>query len=204
MNVKYNEQGLIPVVAQDIYTGEIRMVAYANEEAILKTIETGFAHYFSRSKNKLWKKGETSGEFQEVVEIRIDCDGDTLIYMIKQHKDISCHTGSRNCFFRALNKETINLMPFEILPSLERLIKDRISNPKENSYTNKLIKEGFDRIVQKVGEEAIESIIAFKNKNKGEIIYEVSDMLYHLLLSLNYLDISLVDIEKELIKRYKS
>ncbi len=203
MNIKFDVVGLVPVIAQDIYTGEIRMLAYANQEAIEKTVETGYAHYFSRSRNEIWKKGETSGELQEVLEIRIDCDEDALIYMIRQHKDIACHTGNRNCFFRAFKSQK-TIMPFEIIPELERTIRDRIQNPKENSYTSKLIKDGLDRIIQKIGEEAIESIIAFKNKSKNEIIYEVSDLMYHLVLGLNYLDIPFEDIEHELIRRYKS
>jgi|ECHnycMinimDraft_1075156.scaffolds.fasta_scaffold03087_2 phosphoribosyl-ATP pyrophosphohydrolase len=203
-NIAFDEKGLIPVIAQDAFSGEIRMLAYANKEAIKKTIETGYAHYFSRSRNTIWKKGETSGELQEVLEIRIDCDNDTLIYMIKQQKDIACHTGNRNCFFRAFDKEKPSLMPFEILPFLERLIKDRISNPVENSYTSKLIKEGLDRIVQKVGEEAIESVIAFKNQDKKEIAYELADLIYHILVGIKYSNMSFEDIELELIRRHKS
>jgi phosphoribosyl-ATP pyrophosphohydrolase/phosphoribosyl-AMP cyclohydrolase len=203
-NIAFDEKGLIPVIVQDAFSGEIRMLAYANKEAIKKTIETGYAHYFSRSRNSIWKKGETSGELQEVLEIRIDCDNDTLIYMIKQQKDIACHTGNRNCFFRAFDKEKPSLMPFEILPFLERLIKDRISNPVENSYTSKLIKEGLDRIVQKVGEEAIESVIAFKNQDKKEIAYELADLIYHILVGIKYSNMSFEDIELELIRRHKS
>ena len=203
-NIVFDEKGLIPVIAQDAFSGEIRMLAYANKEAIKKTIETGYAHYFSRSRNTIWKKGETSGELQEVLEIRIDCDNDTLIYMIKQQKDIACHTGNRNCFFRAFDKEKPSLMPFEILPFLERLIKDRISNPVENSYTSKLVKEGLDRIVQKVGEEAIESVIAFKNQDKKEIAYELADLIYHILVGIKYSNMSFEDIELELIRRHKS
>jgi phosphoribosyl-ATP pyrophosphohydrolase/phosphoribosyl-AMP cyclohydrolase len=203
-NIVFDEKGLIPVIAQDAFSGEIRMLAYANKEAIKKTIETGYAHYFSRSRNSIWKKGETSGELQEVLEIRIDCDNDTLIYMIKQQKDIACHTGNRNCFFRAFDKEKPSLMPFEILPFLERLIKDRISNPVENSYTSKLVKEGLDRIVQKVGEEAIESVIAFKNQDKKEIAYELADLIYHILVGIKYSNMSFEDIELELIRRHKS
>jgi phosphoribosyl-ATP pyrophosphatase (EC 3.6.1.31)/phosphoribosyl-AMP cyclohydrolase (EC 3.5.4.19) len=203
-NIAFDEKGLIPVIAQDAFSGEIRMLAYANKEAIKKTIETGYAHYFSRSRNTIWKKGETSGELQEVLEVRIDCDNDTLIYMIKQQKDIACHTGNRNCFFRAFDKEKPSLMPFEILPFLERLIKDRISNPVENSYTSKLIKEGLDRIVQKVGEEAIESVIAFKNQDKKEIAYELADLIYHILVGIKYSNMSFEDIELELIRRHKS
>jgi len=203
-DIAFDEKGLVPVIAQDAFTGEIRMLAYANEEVIEKTVKTGYAHYFSRSRNTIWKKGETSGELQEVLEIRLDCDNDALIYMIKQHKDIACHTGNRNCFFKAFNKEKPSLMPFEILPFLERLIKDRISNPKEGSYTAKLIKEGLDRVVQKVGEEAIESVIALKNQDKNEIVYELSDLIYHILVAIEYLGISLEDLEKELIRRHKS
>jgi len=203
-NIAFDEKGLIPVIAQDAFSGEIRMLAYANKEAIKKTIETGYAHYFSRSRNSIWKKGETSGELQEVLEIRIDCDNDTLIYMIKQQKDIACHTGNRNCFFRSFGKEKPSLMPFEILSFLERLIKDRISNPVENSYTSKLIKEGLDRIVQKVGEEAIESVIAFKNQDKKEIAYELADLIYHILVGIKYSNMSFEDIELELIRRHKS
>lgn len=205
-DIAFDEKGLIPVIAQDAFSGEIRMLAYANKEAIKKTIETGYAHYFSRSRNSIWKKGETSGELQEVLEIRIDCDNDTLLYMIKQQKDIACHTGNRNCFFRAFNKEDEkpSLMPFEILPFLERLITDRISNPAENSYTSKLIKEGLDRIVQKVGEEAIESVIAFKNQDEKEIAYELADLIYHILVGVKYSNMSFEDIEFELIRRHKS
>ncbi|ACG57550.1 phosphoribosyl-ATP diphosphatase [Hydrogenobaculum sp. Y04AAS1] len=203
-DIAFDEKGLIPVIAQDAFSGEIRMLAYANKEAIKKTIETGYAHYFSRSRNSIWKKGETSGELQEVLEIRLDCDNDTLIYMIKQHKDIACHTGNRNCFFKAFDKEKPSLMPFEILPFLERLIKDRISNPVESSYTSKLIKEGLDRIVQKVGEEAIESVIAFKNQDKKEIAYELADLIYHILVGIKYSNMSFEDVEFELIRRHKS
>ena len=102
MEIKFNEKGLVPVIAQDYKTGEIRMLAYANEEAIRKTLETGYAHYYSRSRQKIWKKGETSGELQRVKEIRIDCDCDAIIYVIEQEKNRSCHTGERNCFYRNL------------------------------------------------------------------------------------------------------
>lgn len=203
-DIAFDEKGLVPVVAQDAFTGEIRMLAYANKEAIEKTLQTGYAHYFSRSRNALWKKGETSGELQEVLEIRVDCDNDAIIYMVKQHKDIACHTGSRNCFFKAFDKEKSSLMPFEILPFLERLVKDRISNPQENSYTSKLIKEGLDRIIQKIGEESIESVIAFKNQDKKEIVYELADLMYHILVGLGYVGISFEDVEKELVRRHKS
>ncbi len=203
-DISFDEKGLVPVIAQDAFTGEVRMLAYANKEAIEKTLQSGYAHYFSRSRNAIWKKGETSGELQEVLEIRIDCDNDAILYMVKQHKDIACHTGNRNCFFTAFNKEKTSLMTFEILPFLERVIQDRLSNPKEDSYTSKLVKEGLDRIIQKIGEEAIESVIAFKNQDKKEIAYELADLIYHVLVGLGYLGISFKDVEQELIRRHKS
>ena len=205
MDIKFDEKGLVPVVAQDWRTGEIRMLAYANKEAINKTIETGYAHYFSRSRNKIWKKGETSGELQRVKEIRIDCDGDALIYMVEQEKNKACHTGERNCFFRRLNEEKVdNVLPFETLQRLEEIIRERIEKLPENSYTAKLVKEGKDRILQKFGEEAIESLIALKNGNKEEIKEEVADMLYFLVLALSVNKTSVTEIMEELSDRIKS
>ncbi len=204
MDIKFDEKGLVPVVAQDWRTGEIRMLAYANKEAIEKTVETGYAHYFSRSRNKIWKKGETSGELQKVKEIRIDCDGDALIYMVEQEKNKACHTGERNCFFRRLNEEKVeNVLPFETLQRLEEIIRERIENLPENSYTAKLVKEGKDRILQKFGEEAIESLIALKNGNKEEIKEEVADMLYFLVLALSVNETAVTEIMEELSDRIK-
>ncbi len=204
-NLKFDERGLIPVVAQDYRTGEIRMVAYANEEAIKKTLETGYAHYYSRSRQKLWKKGETSGELQRVREIRVDCDNDTLIYLIEQEKNRACHTGERNCFFRNLEGEYVlkKPLPFEVLPRLQEVLKDRIENLPEGSYTTKLVKQGFDRIVQKFGEESVEVLIALMNRDKEQVVYESADMLYHWLLALTYLGIDVKEVLEELSRRFK-
>ncbi len=204
-NLKFDERGLIPVVAQDYRTGEIRMVAYANEEAIKKTLETGYAHYYSRSRQKLWKKGETSGELQRVREIRVDCDNDTLIYLIEQEKNRACHTGERNCFFRNLEGEYVlkKPLPFEVLPRLQEVLKDRIENLPEGSYTTKLVKKGFDRIVQKFGEESVEVLIALMNRDKEQVVYESADMLYHWLLALTYLGIDVKEVLEELSRRFK-
>ncbi len=204
-NLKFDERGLIPVVAQDYRTGEIRMVAYANEEAIRKTLETGYAHYYSRSRRKLWKKGETSGELQRVKEIRVDCDNDTLIYLIEQEKNRACHTGERNCFFRNLEGEYVlkKPLPFEVLPRLQEVLKDRIENLPEGSYTTKLVKKGFDRIVQKFGEESVEVLIALMNRDKEQVVYESADMLYHWLLALTYLGIDVKEVLEELSRRFK-
>jgi phosphoribosyl-ATP pyrophosphohydrolase/phosphoribosyl-AMP cyclohydrolase len=203
--LKFNEKGLIPVVAQDYRTGEVRMVAYANEEAIRKTLETGFAYYYSRSRQKIWKKGETSGELQRVKEIRVDCDSDTLIYVIEQEKNKACHTGERNCFFRNLEGERVvdKPLPFETLPRLQEVLKDRIEKLPEGSYTAKLVKKGFDRIVQKFGEESVETLIALLNRDKEQIVYESADMLYHWLLALTYLGIDITEVMEELRRRFK-
>ena len=203
--LKFSADGLIPVIAQDYRTGEVRMQAYANEEAIKKTLETGYAHYYSRSRKKIWKKGETSGELQRVKEIRVDCDNDALIYVIEQEKNRACHTGERNCFFRTLDGDYAlkRPLPFETLFRLEEILKERKEKLPEGSYTAKLIKEGLDRIVQKFGEEAVETIIALKNKNKREIIYESADLLYHWLLALVYNGVELTEVMEELARRFK-
>jgi len=202
--LKFDEKGLIPVVAQDYRTGEIRMVAYANREAIERTLQTGYAHYYSRSRRKIWKKGETSGELQRVKEIRVDCDNDTLIYIIEQEKNVACHTGERNCFYRDLNGNRVieKPLPFEVLQRLQEVLKDRIEKLPEGSYTTKLVKQGFDRIVQKFGEESVETLIALMNRNKQQVIYESADLLYHWLLALSYLGIDIVEILEELVKRF--
>jgi len=203
--LKFDEKGLIPVVAQDYRTGEIRMVAYANREAVEKTLETGYAHYYSRSRKKLWKKGETSGELQRVREIRVDCDEDTLVYLIEQEKNRACHTGERNCFYRDIegNYALDKPLPFETLPRLQEVLYERIEKLPEGSYTTKLVKEGFDRIVQKFGEEAVEVLVALMNRDKEQIIYESADMLYHWLLALSYLGIDETAVMEELAKRFK-
>ena len=204
LKLKFDEKGLIPVIAQDYRTGEVRMVAYANEEAIKKTLETGYAHYYSRSRKKIWKKGETSGELQKVKEIRVDCDEDALIYVIEQEKDKACHTGERNCFYRNLEGEKVKKpLPFEVIPRLQDIIMERIKEKKENSYTVKLVNKGKDRVFQKFGEESIETLIALMKGDKEEIKYEVADMLYTLLVSLTVCGIDIKEVMEELIRRFK-
>lgn len=199
--LKLDENNLIPVIAQDYKTGYIRMLAYANKEAIEKTIQTGLAHYYSRSRKKLWKKGEESGNIQEVLDIRIDCDNDTLVYIVRQ-KGFTCHTGKDTCFFKSLKKE---IFPFEIIPLLEEVLQKRIEEKSSDSYTYRIWSEGLDRVLQKFGEESIESLIALKNQNNKESIYELADLMYFLLLSLKKsFDGSFFDILEELVRRYKN
>ncbi len=202
--LKFGEKGLIPVIAQDYRTGEIRMLAWANEEAIRKTIETGYAHYYSRSRKKIWKKGETSGELQRVIEIRVDCDEDAIVYVIEQEKNRACHTGERNCFYRDLEgKKVEKPLPFEALSRLQEIIKDRLEKRPEGSYTVKLADEGLDRVLQKFGEEAVETLIALKNRRKEEILYETADLLYMLTLALTMEGVEITEVMEELIGRMR-
>ncbi len=201
-SVKFDEKGLVPVVTQDTKTKEVLMVAYMNEEAFDKTIETGKVHYYSRSRSKLWLKGETSGHFQLVKSIKLDCDGDTILIEAEQI-DAACHTGNKTCFFRTMvdgewkaNEE--EKPTAAILHEVYNVIVDRNINPKEGSYTNYLFTKGLDKILKKVGEEAAEVIIAAKNKSKEEIRYEVSDLMYHLMVLLVERGLTLEDIYGEL------
>ncbi len=204
IQLKFSKEGLIPVIAQDYRTGEIRMFAWANEEAVRKTLETGYAHYYSRSRQSLWKKGETSGELQRVKEVRVDCDEDVLIYVIDQEKNRACHTGERNCFFRNIEGEKIQKpLPFEALQRLQEVLRDRIAKKPEGSYTAKLLKEGEDRVFQKFGEEAIEVLIALKNSNKEEIVPETADLLYFLTLALTISGVDISEVFEEAIRRMK-
>jgi len=204
--LKFDDKGLIPVVTQDFKTKEVLMVAYMNEEAFAKTIETGKVHYFSRSRSKLWLKGETSGHFQFVKAIKLDCDGDTILIEAEQIA-AACHTGNKTCFFRTLTEgkweeTTANTNDEElsagILKEVYDVIVDRTVHPKEGSYTNYLFTKGLDKILKKVGEEAAEVIIAAKNKSKEEIRYEVSDLMYHLMVLLVERGLTLEDIYGEL------
>ncbi len=203
--IKFDEKGLVPVVTQDCKTKEVLMLAYMNEEAFKKTVETGKVHYFSRSRNQLWLKGETSGHFQLVKQIKLDCDGDTLLVEAEQI-DAACHTGNKTCFFRAMSngqwQENNDIIEecdsATILQEVYDVIVDRTINPKEGSYTNYLFTKGIDKILKKVGEETAEVIIAAKNNSKDEIRYEVSDLMYHLMVLLVERGLKLEDIYKEL------
>lgn len=196
--IKYDENGLIPAIAQDIATGKVLMLAYMNEEAIKLTLETRIAHYYSRSRQSLWKKGETSGNIQKVEGFYYDCDGDTILLKVNQ-KGVACHTGSYSCFF---NKVIEDESEENILAKLYEVILDRKENPREGSYTNYLFQEGIDKILKKIGEESAEVIIGAKNTNE-ELVYEASDLIYHLMVLLVNQGLPLGDIYKELQTRMK-
>jgi phosphoribosyl-ATP pyrophosphohydrolase/phosphoribosyl-AMP cyclohydrolase len=197
MEITFNKDGLVPVIVQDVYSNEVLMLAYMNQEAYDLTKETKVATYFSRSRQELWKKGETSGHFQYVKEIRYDCDQDALLLKVDQVGS-ACHTGNRSCFYRSELETSIKA---NILEEVYDVIKDRQKNP-DKGYTSYLFEKGIDKILKKVGEETAEVIIASKNNNE-ETIYEVSDLFYHLLVLMVNQGITLDDIDKELRSRRK-
>ena len=181
--LKFDEKGLIPAIAQDHKSGQVLMCAYMNEESIKKTIETGNATYFSRSRQELWRKGETSGNKQKVVSIVSDCDNDALVIEVIKNGP-ACHTGAESCFH---NMEYVNPeeTPFSY-KGLYEMIEGRKTQPKEGSYTTYLFEKGMDKILKKVGEESTEVIIAGAKNDKEETIYEVADLAYHLMVIRTY------------------
>lgn len=198
---KLNQDGMIPVVAQDYKTNEVLMVAYMNEEAYNKTVETGRMTYWSRSRNELWCKGDTSGHYQYVMELKLDCDKDTILAKVHQI-GAACHTGNRSCFFTELvKKEYGSVNPLMVLNEEYDIIADRKKNPKEGSYTNYLFDKGIDKILKKCGEEATEIVIAAKNPEAEELKYEISDFLYHMMVLMVECNVDWNDIMKELANR---
>ncbi|MBR1742928.1 MAG: bifunctional phosphoribosyl-AMP cyclohydrolase/phosphoribosyl-ATP diphosphatase HisIE [Lachnospiraceae bacterium] len=200
---KLMENGLIPVIVQDYRTDEVLMMAYMNETSYKKTIETGRMTYYSRSRQKLWLKGETSGHFQYVKRLMLDCDNDTILAKVRQI-GAACHTGKRSCFFQELaKKDYVATNPLTVLTEDYELIAERKRNPKEGSYTNYLFEKGIDKILKKCGEEASEIIIAAKNPEKEELKYEIADFLYHMMVLMAECGLDWNDITKELVNRRK-
>ena len=208
-DLKLNSDGLIPAIAQDAATGEVLMMAYMNEEAFVKTAETKKAHYFSRSRDKLWLKGEQSGHYQNVMEMYLDCDNDTILLKIEQVGGSACHTGERSCFFNRILEGNADI-PDSLKASVKEengkfilqevydVICDRRINPKEGSYTNYLFDKGIDKMLKKVGEEAAEVIIASKNPENNEVRYEIADLFYHLFVVMVQRGVTLEEIYHEL------
>jgi phosphoribosyl-ATP pyrophosphohydrolase/phosphoribosyl-AMP cyclohydrolase len=201
--LKFNKDGLIPVVTQSYKTGKVLMQAYANKESLEQTVVSGFATYFSRSRNELWVKGETSGNTQKIVDILVDCDEDSLVFLVEEAGP-ACHTNNETCFYRNLSlKEADKPAIFSIFSDLYKKLEGRKTEMPEGSYVTSLFKKGSDKIIQKIGEEAVETVIALKNKNKDEIIYESADLIFHLILGLVDAGVDISEIQKELLKRYK-
>lgn len=200
-DLKPNSDGLIPTVVQDFQTGEVLMVAYMNEESLNATIRTGKMTYFSRSRQSLWVKGETSGHFQYVKSLTADCDFDTILAKVSQ-VGVACHTGAPSCFFNEIvKKEYVERNPLKVFEDVYAIIMDRKEHPKEGSYTNYLFDKGLDKILKKVGEEATEIVIAAKNPDSEETKYEISDFLYHLMVLMAEKGVTWEDITSELAQR---
>ena len=198
---KLNSDGLLPVVVQDYKTNEVLMMAYMDEEAFDHTVKSGRMTYYSRSRKEQWIKGETSGHFQYVKTMTIDCDKDTLLAKVEQ-VGAACHTGNHTCFFQPIvGSDYDGKNPLQVFESIYSTIVDRKQNPKEGSYTNYLFDKGIDKILKKVGEEATEIVIAAKNPNPEEIKYEMSDFLYHAMVLMVERGITWEDITNELADR---
>ncbi len=198
---KKNEDGLVPVIVQDCRDGEVLMMAYMNEEAYEQTLRLGRMTYFSRSRQELWLKGETSGHYQYVKSLTADCDMDTILAKVSQI-GAACHTGNRSCFFHEIaRKEYETGNPMAVLEEVLNVIRDRKEHPKEGSYTNYLFDKGIDKILKKLGEEATEIVIAAKNPNPNEVMYEMSDFLYHMMVLMVEKDVTWEEIASELEKR---
>lgn len=196
MKLKLNSDGLIPAIIQDAKTNKVLMLAYMNEEAFAKTKSTGLVTFYSRSKQRLWTKGEESGNHLELVSIANDCDGDTLL--IKAHpKGPTCHTGADTCW-----KEDNKTEGFPFLSQLQRIIKDRKDNPSDQSYTSSLFQKGINKVAQKVGEEAVELVIEAKDDNAELFVNEAADLMFHYLILLQAKGFDLEDVVDVLEKRH--
>ena len=199
MELKFDEKGLIPVIVQDYYTKQVLTLAYMNEESLKITMEEGYTCFWSRSRQELWRKGETSGNRQKVVNITADCDSDALVIEVKKDGP-ACHTGAESCFFNDIymaEDET----PFSV-EALYEMIKGRKTEPKEGSYTTYLFEKGMDKILKKVGEECTEVIIGAAKGDKEEATYEIADLAYHIMVMMVEQGITTKDVTAELAKRH--
>jgi phosphoribosyl-AMP cyclohydrolase / phosphoribosyl-ATP pyrophosphohydrolase len=197
--IRYNEQGLIPAIAQDYLDGTVLMMAWMNRESLQKTLETGETWYWSRSRQELWHKGATSGHIQKVKSIRYDCDSDALLVTIEQIGDIACHTGERSCFHQVNGAKIAP--PADTLGDLFAVIEQRRDHPNETSYTCKLLAGGDNKILKKIGEESAEVVMACKDDDKDSIAGEVADLFYHTLVALAHHNVSLRDVYRKLEQR---
>jgi phosphoribosyl-AMP cyclohydrolase / phosphoribosyl-ATP pyrophosphohydrolase len=197
MKIDFNKMnGLVPAIVQDAISGKVLMQGFMNEEALAKTQETGKVTFFSRSKNRLWTKGETSGNFMELVSMAVDCDGDAILVKANPQGPV-CHTGSDTCW----NEENSSKTGF--IDQLRAIIKDRKNNPSDQSYTASLFAKGINKVAQKVGEEAVEIVIEAKDDNKELFLGEAADLLFHYLVLLEAKGYELDEVMEVLIKRHK-
>ena len=203
--LKFDANGLIAAITRDADSGEVLMLAWMNAEAVQQTLDTGKVHYWSRSRQALWLKGETSGHFQTVRAIRLDCDGDALLIDIDQ-EGAACHTGARSCFYRRLDGETlvaeVPTAPADVLRALAQVIDDRKGKSPDASYVAKLFAKGLDKILGKIGEEATEVAVAGKGGNPDEVVAEMADLWFHCLVLLGQYEIPPQRITDELRRRF--
>ena len=204
--LRFNDAGLIPAIAQDWLDGAVLMVAWMNRNSLELTLSSGEAHYWSRSRQELWHKGATSGHTQTVRKIRYDCDADVILLTIEQRGDVACHTGARSCFFedgdhRSEGGPHALPPPADACTELMRVIEDRRENPEEGSYTNKLLDGGDNRILKKIGEESAEFVMACKDDNPEEIAGEAADLLFHLQVALAHHGVSWRQVQEVLVAR---
>ncbi len=197
--LKFDEKGLIPAVVVDVYSREVLTVAYMNRESLQISMDEGRTCFWSRSRQELWRKGETSGNVQRIAEIIADCDRDALVVLVEKDGP-ACHTGAESCFHNPL-WESETLHDFT-LDGLMNLIRGRKTEPKEGSYTSYLFEKGMDKMLKKVGEESTEVIIAAKDQDKKETIYEIADLVYHVMVVMVEMGISIEDITRELASRH--
>ena len=205
------DKKLIPAIIQDYMTKEVLMLAYMDRQSLQKSLDSGSTWFWSRSREKLWKKGETSGNTQKIKEIKYDCDGDSILVLVEQ-KGPACHTGNKSCFYRELTDPN-NDIDFEkpaydadksvIIRQLYEVVSSRISEKKEDSYTYSLHMKGMNEILKKIGEESIEIILASKHQDKKDIVYEIGDLLYHLIVLIVEKKIEPDEIFDELLSRRK-
>ena len=198
--IKFDDRGLVPAIAQDASTGRVLMLAYMNAESLQATMDSGYATYYSRSRQQLWRKGETSGHTQKIRAIHYDCDGDAILLTVDQVGP-ACHTGATSCFFNEVVADEDAPATAAILQQVYDVIADRKANPQEGSYTNYLLDKGVEKICKKVGEEASETIIAAVKGSKEEVTYEAADLMYHLLVLLFQQGVTPAEVWTELDRR---
>jgi phosphoribosyl-ATP pyrophosphohydrolase/phosphoribosyl-AMP cyclohydrolase len=204
VEIEWDEHGLAPAVVQDAHTGQVLMLAYMNQASLERTLDSGETWFWSRSRQELWHKGATSGNTQRVIEVRYDCDADTLLVQVEPSGP-ACHTGRQSCFYRRLPDQTeVDVPPPSggVLAHLEAVIQDRKANARPGSYTCQLFEAGLPQIAKKVGEEAIETIVAAQSEADERLISELADLTYHALVLLAARDLSWADVEAELARRF--
>jgi phosphoribosyl-ATP pyrophosphohydrolase/phosphoribosyl-AMP cyclohydrolase len=202
--LRFNEQGLIPAIVQDVATGQVLMLAYMNREALEKTLTTGLAHYWSRSRAQLWQKGETSGHLQHVREMRYDCDADTLLISVVQ-VGVACHTGERSCFFRCLSEaQQPTPVPVSeaLLQQIYEVVQERKQRAPQQSYVASLMARGQDYVLKKVAEEAVEVVMASKDGRPEAIVSEMADLWFHSLVVLGWHNLPPSEVFRELQRRF--